>query len=58
MNITMNDKHIINISQIREFAKVGNIFEFKINSKKEKYEWINNVLKGRFYFLYKNAMCS
>jgi len=54
----MNDKHIINISQIREFAKVGNIFEFKINSKKEKYEWINNVLKGRFYFLYKNAVCS
>jgi hypothetical protein len=49
MNITMNDKHIVNISQIREFAKV-NILEFKINSKKEKYEWINSVLNRFKYF--------
>jgi len=48
MNITMDDKHIINIS--REFAKVGNILEFKISNKKEKYEWINNVLNRFKYF--------
>jgi len=50
MNITMNDKHIVNISQIKEFAKINNIFEFKINNKKEKYEWINNVLNKFKYF--------
>jgi len=50
MNITMNDKHIVNISQIKEFAKINNVFEFKINSKKEKYEWINNVLNKFKYF--------
>jgi len=46
----MNDKHIINISQIREFAKVGNILEFKISNKEEKYEWINNILNRFKYF--------
>ncbi|MDD3085384.1 MAG: integrase [Candidatus ainarchaeum sp.] len=49
MNIVMNDKHIVNISQIKEFAKV-NILEFKVNSKKEKYEWINKVLNMFKYF--------
>ena len=46
----MDDKHIVNIAQIREFAKVGNIFKFKINNKKEKYEWINNILNRFKYF--------
>jgi len=46
----MNDKHIVNISQIKEFAKVGNILEFKISNKKEKYEWINNILNTFKYF--------
>jgi transposase InsO family protein len=50
MNITMNDKHIVNISQIKEFAKVANIFEFKISNRREKYEWINNILNRFKYF--------
>lgn len=49
MYITMNDKHIINISQIREFAKINNNI-FKIRSKKEKYKWINDVLNKFRYF--------
>ena len=46
----MNDKHIVNISQIKEFAKVANIFEFKISNRREKYEWINNILNRFKYF--------
>ena len=45
----MNDKHIINISQIREFAKINNNI-FKIRSKQEKYKWINDVLNKFRYF--------
>ena len=41
----MNDKHIIIYIS---FAKVGK--KFKISNKKEKYDWINNVLNRFKYF--------
>ena len=40
----MNDSHIVSIAQLREFLKVAQSIEFKSVSKKEKYQWINNVL--------------
>ncbi len=46
----MNDKHIVNIAQIEEFVKVGNIINFKIKNRKEKYEWINSTLTKFKYF--------
>ena len=38
-----NNKQV-NISQIREFTKFASILDLKINSKKEKYNWISSVL--------------
>lgn len=49
MTITMNDSHMVSIAQIKEFIKVSNGIEFWATSRKEKYEWIENVL-GRFRY--------
>jgi len=46
----MNDSHITSIAQLREFLKVAKSIEFKSISKKEKYQWINNVLTKFKYF--------
>lgn len=50
MTITMNDSHITSIAQIREFSKVARVIEFKGESKKEKYAWIEDVLNRFRYF--------
>lgn len=50
MMITMNDSHITSIAQIREFTKVARVIEFKGESKKEKYEWVDEVLVRFRYF--------
>lgn len=50
MTITMNDSHIVSIAQLREFSKVAQSIEFKSVSKKEKYQWINNILTKFKYF--------
>jgi len=49
MNIIMQDKHIININQLKEIIKVTRDFEFKAKTLKEKYEWVDEVL-GRFKY--------
>lgn len=50
MTITMNDSHIISIAQIKQFLKVNQAIKFKAVSKKEQYDWINDVLTKFRYF--------
>lgn len=50
MTITMNDSHIISIAQIKQFLKIDSAIKFKSVSKREKYEWINDVLNKFKYF--------
>ena len=50
MTIAMNDSHIVSIAQIQAFLKVDQAIKFKSVSKKEKYEWINDVLNKFGYF--------
>lgn len=40
----MNDSHIVSIAQIKAFLKINSAINFKVVSKREKYEWINAVL--------------
>ena len=54
MTITMNDSHIYTVAQIQAFLKLDSAIKFKATSKKEKYEWINDVLnKFKYYGLRK-----
>jgi len=46
----MNDSHIISIAQIEQFLKLDSAIKFQSVSKKEKYEWINDVLTKFRYF--------
>ena len=46
----MNDSHITTIAQITEFMKVGRDIKFHGTSKKEKYQWIENVVMRFRYF--------
>lgn len=46
----MNDSHIISIAQIKAFLKIDSEIRFKSVSKKEKYQWINDVLTKFRYF--------
>ena len=50
MTITMNDSHIYTVAQIQAFSKLDSAIKFQSVSKKEKYEWINNVLTKFGYF--------
>jgi len=50
MTINITDSHIISITQIKEFLKVNSSIKFKAVSKKEKYQWIDNVLTRFKYF--------
>jgi len=50
MTITMNDSHIYTVPQIQAFLKLDSAIKFKSVSKKEKYEWINDVLNKFKYF--------
>lgn len=45
----MQDKHINSINQLSELIKVTKDFDFKAESLKEKYQWIEEVL-GRFKY--------
>lgn len=49
MQIIMNDEHIISISQIKELLKLNSKINFRAVLKKEKYDWIGEVL-GRFKY--------
>lgn len=46
----MNDSHIVSIAQIKQFLKVDSAIKFMAVSKKEKYQWINDVLNKFRYF--------
>ncbi len=46
----MNDSHMVSLEQIREFVKLDSSLKLKTTSKKETYEWINEVL-NRFRYL-------
>lgn len=46
----MNDSHVVSISQIKEFIKVSKGIEFRGAKRKEKYEWIEEVLLRFRYF--------
>ena len=46
----MNDSHIVSIAQIKEFLKISKGFDFKTTSRKEKYDWINEILLRFKYF--------
>lgn len=46
----MNDSHIVSIAQIKAFLKLDSCIRFKSVSKKEKYDWINQVLNRFKYF--------
>ncbi len=40
----MTDSHIVSIAQIKAFLKVDSAIKFKAISKKEQYQWIDDVL--------------
>jgi hypothetical protein len=45
MTIDMNDDHIVSVAQLKEFVKIHTKAKFKsTDTKKETYEWINNIL--------------
>jgi hypothetical protein len=46
----MNDSHLASISQIREFIKNARDIDFRGAKRKEKYEWIEQVLLRFRYF--------
>ena len=46
----MNDSHIISITQIKELLKITNSIKFKSVSRKERYQWIEQVLIRFRYF--------
>lgn len=50
MTITMNDSHIVSITQIKEFLKGSQHIEFKAKSQEEKYQWIGEKLIRCRYF--------
>lgn len=50
MQINMNDSHIVNITQIREFLKINDSIQFKSVSKRERNQWLENVLNRFRYF--------
>jgi len=50
MLINMDDSHIFNMAQIKEFLKPQNSLKFKSISRKEKYQWIERTLSKFKYF--------
>src|SRR3990167_2953157 len=50
MTIKMNDSHMISLAQIKEFVKISKDIQFKGASRKEKYEWIEEILFRFKYF--------
>lgn len=50
MTINMNDSHIGSIAQIQEFIKVSQKITFQRNSRKETYQWVEDILNRFTYF--------
>lgn len=47
----MNDSHIVSIAQIKEFLKFSKGIEFRAASRKEKYQWLEEILLRFRYFI-------
>jgi len=45
----MDDSHVSTIEHIKEFLKVNQQFQFSIQTKNERYSWIENVLRKFSY---------
>lgn len=45
----MDDSHLVRLQDIKEFLKLDSSFDFSVNSKKEKYEWIGRALRKFSY---------
>lgn len=45
ITIHMSDSHITTIEQIRAFLKLDQGFAFKVETKQDKYQWIEEVLR-------------
>ncbi len=50
MTIQMDDSHIVSITQIKEFLKLNNSIQFKSVSKKERNQWLEQVIIRLRYF--------
>lgn len=51
MTIIMNDAELGTLDEVREFIKVSEKISFLGSTRKEKYEWIANVLQRFKYFV-------
>lgn len=50
MRIIMNDSHLVSLAQLKEFLKVARQVKFLAHQRKEKYQWVNEIL-NRFGYL-------
>lgn len=50
MTLNMNDSPIVSIAQIKEFIKVAKDISFQGASRKEKYQWIAEIINRFKYF--------
>ena len=53
MTITMNDSHLVSISQLEEFLKGGMDITFAGDERQEMYAWVESILK-RFRYHHLN----
>lgn len=49
LQLTMNDSHIMSVQQLKRFLKLDREFQFAIQNKQERYQWIGNILQ-RFQY--------
>lgn len=46
----MSDSRLVSVSQIKQFIKVAQGLDFQAQSRKEKYQWINEIILRFRYF--------
>jgi hypothetical protein len=55
MTLNMDDSHIVSVTQIKAFLETSALVNFKGVSRKEKYQWTENIMnKFRYFQLKKN----
>lgn len=50
MTFTMNDRHLVTVSQLKAFVRASDPLIFSSASRVEKYAWIEKILNRFFYF--------
>ncbi len=55
MTTKVDDSQLINITQVEECIKVGNYIKFKGTSRKEKYQWLEKIIR-RFNYFYEEHL--